>query len=151
MVDYWDTSAIVPLLVHEVDSAQRQHELTIGGAIVTWWGTSLELNSALARRYREGTLKKVELAKVRERLQALQAQWIRVTPGEPLMRRAERLLWLHPLRAADAFQLAAALIACREDTRSCKFHSGNQRLLEAASIEGFLTQPAPDATGTALA
>lgn len=137
MVSYWDTSAIVPLLVREADSKQREKELSANGPMVTWWGTSLEISSALARRHREDILNKRQLDQAKDRLQALQKQWIRVMPVEPLIRRADRLLWLHPLRAADAFQFAAAMIACHEDTQRCLFHCADQRLLEAATREGF--------------
>ncbi len=137
MVNYWDSSAIVPLLVREPDTEQREGELRESGPLVTWWGTSTELTSALARRNRENILVGQQLDRGKARLRALQAQWIRVTPVEPLSRRAERLLWLHPLRAADAFQLAAALLACREDTQQCVFHCADIRLLEAAGREGF--------------
>jgi predicted nucleic acid-binding protein len=137
MVSYWDSSAIVPLLAREADSDQREDELRQDGPMVTWWGTSTELTSAMARRHRAGLLTGIDLDRAKARLQALQDQWIRVLPVEPLIHRAERLLWLHPLRAADAFQLAAALLACREDTRKCFFHCADQRLLYAATREGF--------------
>jgi predicted nucleic acid-binding protein len=137
MVSYWDSSAILPLLARETDSEQRQTELLENGPMVTWWGTSAELTSALARRHREGILVGPQLASARARLKVLQEQWTRVMPVEPLIRRAERLLWLHPLRSADAFQLAAALLACREDPQQCFFHCAAQRLLAAACKEGF--------------
>ena len=60
---------------------------------------------------------------------------------ERLNRRAERLLWLHPLRSADAEQLAAALLACREAPEQCAFHCADRRLLQAAEKEGFLVRP----------
>lgn len=146
MVNYWDTSAIVPLLVQEIDSAQRQRELRQSGPLVTWWGTATELVSAIARRHREGLLPNPQLKLTKARLDALQEQWVRVMPVEPLIRRAERLLWLHPLRAADAMQLAAALIACREDTRQCEFYCADQRLLEAATREGFVIRSSKNQT-----
>jgi hypothetical protein len=41
------------------------------------------------------------------------------------------------LRAADALQLAAALIWCNHYPRGRTFISGDERLLEAAEREGF--------------
>jgi len=48
-----------------------------------------------------------------------------------------RLLRIHPLRAADAFQLAAALVACEERPAGFSFLTGDERLGEAAENEGF--------------
>jgi hypothetical protein len=49
------------------------------------------------------------------RLDALDRQWLVVSPSQVILSRAERLLRIHPLRAADAMQLAAALLATREE------------------------------------
>ena len=53
MVSFWDTSALAPLLVREADSDIREAELLGGGVIVVWWGTRVELRSALERRRRD--------------------------------------------------------------------------------------------------
>lgn len=47
--------------------------------------------------------------------------------------------WLrvHPLRAADALQLAAALVSCGEDPHGFSFLTGDDRLRLAAEREGF--------------
>ena len=51
--------------------------------------------------------------------------------------RAIRLLRVHPLRAADAFQLAAALVAFRAQPQDAIFLTGDERLRLAAEREGF--------------
>jgi predicted nucleic acid-binding protein len=48
-----------------------------------------------------------------------------------------RLLRVHPLRAADALQLAAALIAATFQPDSLEFISLDGRQSEAAEREGF--------------
>ncbi len=48
-----------------------------------------------------------------------------------------RLLRVHPLRAADAFQLAAAIAAADESPRSLPFVTFDSRLARAAEREGF--------------
>jgi predicted nucleic acid-binding protein len=48
-----------------------------------------------------------------------------------------RLLRVHPLRAADALQLAAALVGSAENPSSLPFVSADPRLNEAARKEGF--------------
>jgi hypothetical protein len=50
---------------------------------------------------------------------------------------ASRLLRVHPLRAADALQLAAALAAAKGDPSSLDVVCLDQRLSEAARREGF--------------
>lgn len=137
MVNFWDTSALAPLLVREADSGIREAELLSGGVIVIWWGTRVELRSALERRRREGDLPQVSYEAALQRLRLLIGQSFIVEPSEFCLERAERLLALHPLRAADSFQLAAALLACREHTEGAEFHCADKRLCEAAAREGF--------------
>lgn len=65
------------------------------------------------------------------------AQWTEVAPTIEVRDRAIRLLRVHPLRAADAFQLAVALIFCREKPQHLTFLTADQRLGAAAAAEGF--------------
>lgn len=58
-----------------------------------------------------------------------------------MRQRAERLLSVHSLRAADAFQLAAALLWSRDDTTSHVVVAFDERLRESARREGFLIAP----------
>jgi len=137
MVNFWDTSALVPLLVREFDSEVREAELLAGNPVAVWWGTRLELRSVLERRKREQVLSSTAHANATRRMEALRKQWSIVGPSEFCMERAERLLAIHSLRAADAFQLSAALLACEEHTREAEFHCSDKRLSEAAEREGF--------------
>jgi predicted nucleic acid-binding protein len=136
-VSYWDTSAIVPLLVREADSKRRESDLKNAAAFITWWGSRLEAVSAVERRRREGVLGSEASMRAMARLDALSERWALVRPTDLVLARAERLLRVHPLRAADAFQLAAALVACEERTAGEVFHCGDGRLREAARLEGF--------------
>jgi hypothetical protein len=135
---FWDSSALAPLLVTETDSERREQALADDAAIVVWYATLAELESAIARRRREG-MPAEEAAAARSRLTALAASWYEVVPTATVRERAIRLLHVHPLRAADAFQLAAALTACRERPAGSVLLSGDDRLREAADREGFQT------------
>jgi hypothetical protein len=64
-----------------------------------------------------------------------------VLPSELVRQRAERLLSIHPLRAADAFQLAAALIWVEEAPQGLKVVCLDQNLREGAFKEGFTVLP----------
>ncbi len=129
---FWDTSAVVPLLVVEDASRACLSLLAEDLGLVVWWGTRLECASALARL--EGVGASVQPA--RERLDVLATAWAEVEPTEPLRRTAVRLLRVHPLRAADALQLAAAVI-WSEGAPDMPFVTLDERLANAADREGF--------------
>lgn len=104
---------------------------------MTWWGSWIECASALNRLQREGGLDQHDLHQALTRLEQLAAAWLEIRPLEQVRRRALRLLRIHPLRGADALQLAAALSAAAEDTASLEFVSSDTRLSAVAHLEGF--------------
>jgi predicted nucleic acid-binding protein len=134
---FWDSSALVPLLVTEETTNLRQGQYDIDPWAVVWFGTLAEIESSLVRRQRDGQLTKSDEAAARKRLSEITVQWTEVTPTNEVRARAIRLLRVHPLRAADAFQLAAALIFCREQPQHLPFLTADQHLRTAASLEGF--------------
>jgi len=134
---FWDSSALVPLLVDEPLTALAQHRLKDDPAPVVWWGTPVECASALERRARDGALGELPRAKAFDRLRALGDAWIEVEPGPEVRAQALRLLRLHPLRAADALQLAAALIWASHAPEGLRFYTDDERLRAAAAKEGF--------------
>lgn len=139
---FWDTSAVVPLLVREPESTTVGACLRADSAVIVWWATRTECLSALARRAREGVIEERVAARARERLAALAAEWSEVVPSEAVRSRAERLLTVHALRAADALQLGAALLWSRGDTGAHTFVGLDERLRGAARREGFVVLPA---------
>jgi hypothetical protein len=60
-----------------------------------------------------------------------------VQPSDALRSRAAQLVDLLDLRAADALQLAAALVWCEGQAQGQVFVSADQRLRDAAIISGF--------------
>ena len=73
---------------------------------------------------------------------AVAETWREVGALELVRSRALRLLNTHPLRAADAMQLAAALVASDERPESLPFVCLDDRLRDAARKEGFKVLPA---------
>ncbi len=73
----------------------------------------------------------------RRRSERLFAALSHIVAMEQVCERAIRLLDLHDLRAADALQLAAALVASGERPQSLPFTTLDQRLGLAAQAEGF--------------
>ncbi|MCY3694849.1 MAG: type II toxin-antitoxin system VapC family toxin [Chloroflexi bacterium] len=136
---YWDSSALVPLLVDEPSSGARRSLLESDPVIVTWWGTPLECEAALARLGRQPGYGPASSQAARSALSELAGDWFEVSPGNQVRSRASRLLRVHPLRAAAALQLAAALVAVREHSSAIEFVCNDERLAEAARLEGFAT------------
>lgn len=134
---YWDSSAIVPLLVVEDRSAGAESAATEDGAIATWWGTTLECASAVGRRERDGSLTPSDAEQARRKLAALEALWLEVVPSDRLRQTAGRLLRVHDLRAGDTLQLAAAVAASATHDDPLPFVTLDERLALAASREGF--------------
>jgi predicted nucleic acid-binding protein len=142
-VRFWDSSAVVPLLVDEDGTLAARAELEDDPSMVVWWSTGVECVSAIARREREGLIKAGEVSAVTEKLTALAESWEEVQPAERVRRAAVRLVRVHPLRTADAFQLAAAIIAADDDPHILPFVTLDERLARAAEREGFpVVQPA---------
>jgi uncharacterized protein len=102
-----------------------------------WWGTRVEVVSALCRRRREKALSEQYLEVANRRLALLRKIWREIQPTDTLRDLAEACLDRHELRAADAFQLAAALIWCGEKPKNRPFLCRDLRLRAAARIEGF--------------
>jgi uncharacterized protein len=136
-VRYWDTSAIVPLLVREAASATIEGALRADPEVVTWWATATECVSALARLEREGALDAGDLRRATERLDALELAWAEVQPSDQVRGIATRLLRVHAIRAADALQLAAALVAAEGHPASLAVVTLDERLGLAAEREGL--------------
>ncbi len=134
---FWDSSALVPLLVSE-EVTHRLGELYLAeDGILTWWGTEVECASAVARLEREDLLSPREATVALERLDALARGWHLIEPIETLRQTARRFLRVHPLRAADALQLSAAFLAAEGQPSSLGFVCLDVRLGTAAQREGF--------------
>ncbi len=134
---FWDSSAIAPLIVEEVNSAHTQSLIGSDPAITVWWATEVECAAAITRHQRAG-LTDDAAATAFERLDRAASIWNEIHPVPDIRRTARRLLRVHPLRAADALQLAAAILGSERDPTTQEFVCLDDRLLDAASREGFV-------------
>jgi predicted nucleic acid-binding protein len=133
---FWDSSALVPLCVHE--SASRQAHAQLRKSLpVVWWGSLVEVHSAISRLHRLGKLNDAEQQKAASQLALLNRGWREVLPGDHLRDLATRLLDTYELRAADSLQLAAALTWCQQRPARRDFLCGDERLGKAALAAGF--------------
>jgi len=137
-VRYWDSSALVPLLLDQPLTERARALYRQDSELVVWWGSPIECASAIARLHRDGQLTAAEEAQARTLLQSLKASWFEVQPGDAVREQALRILRLHPLRAADALQLAAA-IEWAGSPPDGDFVTFDDRLAAAAQREGFHT------------
>ena len=106
-------------------------------AVVTWWATEVECSSAVARLERDGSLSSASTGEALGRLETLASSWHEIRPADQVRRLARRLLRVHPLRAADSLQLAAAVVAAEGNPPSLELVSLDGRLADAAGREGF--------------
>lgn len=134
---YWDSSAVLPLIVQEPSSAGLRKFYSANSEAVAWWGTPVECVSALARLEREGGLEPGMVTEALRRLKEINESWHEVQPLDLVRDTAARLLRVHALRSADALQLAAALIACDHRPQAWQFVCLDSRLSAAAEREGF--------------
>ena len=134
---FWDSSAVVPLLVVESSSAAVLREYEVDPEVVAWWATEAECVSALARLEREGSLTAPSMAEGLRRLAGLARAWREVQPVSIVRQTAIRLLRVHPLRTADAFRLGAAIVAAEGHPATLQLVTLDERLAQAAEREGF--------------
>jgi len=139
-VRFWDTSAVVPLLLEQEATASVEALLDGDAGMAAWWGTSVECASAAARLRREERLTVREEERVLDAVAALRAAWVEVVPSEEVRERAVRLLRVHSLKAADALQLAAALVWAGTPS-DAELVTLDERLALAARLEGFRVLP----------
>ena len=143
-VFFWDSSALVKRYivergtpwVREITGTIARNALIV--ARITW----VEMQSALARRYREGSLTAEQIAGSTRALRYdWDAQYLVVDLDQPLADLAGQLVRKHSLRAYDAVQMASALRVQPSfaDARSAvlTFVAADDRLLAAAEAEGL--------------
>jgi predicted nucleic acid-binding protein len=136
-VKFWDASAIMPLLVTETSSRRLQSLAAKESAMLVWWASRVECVSAVARRERNGALDSLTTATALRRLQQLADAWHEIDPSDAIRETAERFLRVHPLRAADALQLAAAFAASEQRPASLEIVTLDDRVADVARKEGF--------------
>ena len=134
---FWDTSAVVPLCVRQPITPAMRRIIAGDPRVVVWWGTPVEIQSALGRLAREGTLSQPAAVQAANRLATFRKAWHEILPSEKVRSLAEVLPARHRVTAADAFQLAAALIWCGERPRARPFVCLDRNLAVTAQEVGF--------------
>jgi predicted nucleic acid-binding protein len=138
-VRFWDSSALVPLCIEQPQSRACRDAYRADRRVVVWSLTRTEVISALCRQHHAGGVTDAALRASEARLDLLSAQWDEVDALALVRDEADRLLHLHRLRAADALQLGAALLAVDRRPRRRIFVTLDAELRVAADREGFQT------------
>jgi predicted nucleic acid-binding protein len=136
MLAFWDASALVPFCIRGSASRIERERLASLNPVV-WWGTRVEIASALARLERDRDLDRAGAEGCRRRLAILCRSWREVQPVEEVRELAQEAVHRYALRTGDAFQLAAALVWCSGRPRNRTFVCLDRRLAEAAGHAGF--------------
>jgi predicted nucleic acid-binding protein len=133
---FWDTSALIPLCITQPQSPRAEIFYAQYG-IVAWWATEVEICSGLTRLRRMGSIPPEQFLAGNRLAEQLNRGWLPIHESASIAPNACRLLELHPLRAADALQLAAALEACEHNPLGFALITADQRLADAARQTGF--------------
>jgi predicted nucleic acid-binding protein len=136
-VRFWDASAVVPLAITEAASGLVRRWIGEDEDVALWALTRVEVASTIERQARERRLSSVQrmaaLGWVGEFADAAQE----VTDLMAVRAKSLSLLARYPIRAADAAQLAAALVVADPDPTALTMVVLDQRLADAASREGL--------------
>jgi uncharacterized protein len=136
MILYLDTSALVKLVVDELQSEEVDAWTRAADDVATSVITLPEAASAVGRAHRTRRLSDAEATRLRDDLMHLWGRLLHVTADED---RSAGMAWSHGLRGMDAIQLAAArTLADAVGADGLAFCSFDRELCEAAIAEGLI-------------
>ncbi|WP_262852877.1 type II toxin-antitoxin system VapC family toxin [Mumia quercus] len=134
MIVYFDTSALVPLLIEEATSVACGEMWDAADDIVTTRLAYIEAVAALAQAHRLGRIGRSAVAQARALLDELWTASSVLELDRALMSHAASLAVTHGLRGYDATHCAAAIAV---DDTALVAVSGDARLLRAWRAEGL--------------
>lgn len=134
---FFDTSAIVPLCVAQ-QSSQKARQVYRGFTRqVVAWTALIEASGAIYRAVRLGGLTELNAKRAFGRLAQFEKRWTEIIASDRVRHTAITMLSSYDLRAADAVQLASALVWCKDKPRNRSFVCFDQKLAIAARAVGF--------------
>ncbi|MBD2773317.1 PIN domain-containing protein [Iningainema tapete] len=143
---FLDSSVLVKRYVSETGSAwiQQIADPQTGNLLFIARISWVEVNSALARRQREGNLSVTDVNQIIHTFRYdLDTQYQVVELDLTLVETAGQLVRQYPLKAYDAIQLASVLriqsIFAQAQSTLLVFLTADDRLIAAAQAEGLLT------------
>ncbi len=142
MIVYFDTSALLPLIVSEAGTAVSMRLWDEADDVVSTQLIVVEAAAAVALGNRIRRIADDEHDYVQNQVTRLSSDMILIDVTTPVVERAAKLAIAHGLRGYDSVHLATATLIRARDV---VFASGDQRLLRGAAAEGFTTV---DTSGT---
>lgn len=136
MTAYFDTSALVPLVIEEPSSAVRERAWHAAGTVATSALAYVEVHTALAQARRLDRLTDAQLRQATESFESVWNQVVSVSPSDEIIRMAATLGAEHALRGYDAVHCATALATVQEPYFAV---SGDRALVSAWSQLGLTT------------
>lgn len=134
MIAYFDTSAIIPLIINEPSSDRCNRVWDESSRVVSVRLLYPEARAALAKAERMGRLSATQRDAAVVELETIIAQVDHIEVTETLAHRAGELAQAHGLRGYDAVHLAAALAVADSDV---VLVTGDSDLAEAANSIGI--------------
>lgn len=136
MILFVDSSVLVKLYIEEPGSGRMREAAAQGHPIAASRLTFAEIHATFARRRREGLLRAPEFEQLRLRFGDNWEGLLQVPVGAELLALIPGLCDRHPLRGADALQLASALLL-HQERLEITFACSDHNLLKAAALEGL--------------
>jgi len=136
LIAYFDTSAIVPLLIDEAGTERARGQWLAADRLVTVRLSHVEARAAIAQALRTGRITPAQHRAAVAELPRLLEQVELVDIDDELVHHAGELAEARSLRAYDAVHLAAALSARDPELVVV---AGDAALLTAAATEGLAT------------
>jgi predicted nucleic acid-binding protein len=140
-LEVWDASAVLCLLLNQKAADQLEAISATDEGVALWWGTRVEAVSCVCRLRHANTVGEGELTELLAAIERVSAEASEIEPSNEVRSTACRLLRVHELRAADALQLAAALVWAGHNPSGHGFVCLDRRLRQAAEREGFVVLP----------
>jgi uncharacterized protein len=137
---FWDTSALIPLMLAEPESDRMRQLLGEDGSIITASITPIEIASVLWRRRHAGSLRVSDNYDADAMFAELSARWDEVAYTDVVVETALDVVTRQPLRTLDAIQLAAAIVLSGRRS-DLPFITLDKDLAAAARAEGFPVLP----------
>lgn len=134
MIAYFDTSALIPLLIDEPSSPVAGRLWDEADHVVSVRLVYAEARAALAQAERLGRVTHSQLERLVRSLDDLYAQLDRIDIDDPLVLRAGELAQRHGLRGYDAVHMAGLERVAGEET---VLVSGDRPLCRAAASRGI--------------
>lgn len=136
MTAYFDTSALVPLVLAEPSTAVSRRAWYETDSVASSSLAYVEVHTALAQANRMSRMTDTEHGMATRAFEALWAQITPIAPVEEIIRDAARLGTAHALRGYDAVHCATAFAIASSDLVAV---SGDQDLLRAWDALGIAT------------